>query len=348
MNENRMQRIHSALEAGEIPEVPDARESELDDAMIQKALSNTSGRRWLRDLGDLSQDLADRLIGYREDFETSRRDSSLDRVIQRASTRELVDHQAALAGSPAASAFWTRVAEDMDQLIRIATVIASGTNARAAESTLYLLVLDPIDPFNIGEDARVEIASAGLLSAATSVRSLAAEYLYDHRPEYLAETYESLIRDDDERIRGLGWSAGLRVETAEAMRLATMILDDESVRLDIRRSALAALGTNFSTADVVDILAEQVLNSELDLALDAANLLYRLHRHPVIATAAARSPHQQVREIGEFLLDPYRGSPAAGGSRPGDPTRSDIFAEMIRQTEERMLDDMPENESDEP
>jgi hypothetical protein len=40
-----------------------------------------------------------------------------------------------------------------------------------------------------------------------------------------------------------------------------------------------------------------------------------------------------------------RGSPAAGGSRPGDPTRSstDIYAEMIRQ-----LEAQSENQSDAP
>jgi hypothetical protein len=42
-----------------------------------------------------------------------------------------------------------------------------------------------------------------------------------------------------------------------------------------------------------------------------------------------------VRDIAAFLLDPYRGSPAAGGSRPGDPTNSDIFAEMMRQLDDR-------------
>jgi hypothetical protein len=54
--------------------------------------------------------------------------------------------------------------------------------------------------------------------------------------------------------------------------------------------------------------------------------------------AAADSRHEPVRELALFLLDPYRGSPAAGGSRPGDPTAGDIFAELARRLED---DDPP-------
>jgi hypothetical protein len=126
-----------------------------------------------------------------------------------------------------------------------------------------------------------------------------------------------------------------------ALNLAHRILDDDNQPVGSRRSALAAIGTSFETRDVIDLLANMVVHQNEAIAIDAANLLYRLHRHPTIAMAAIASPHQQVREIGEFLLDPYRGSPAAGGSRPGDPTDSDMFARLIRETEDRVLDDDP-------
>ena len=347
MTDDRFERILTALARGEMPVEQNIREADLDESVIETALKSVAGRRWLRTLEDLSLELADRLVGYEEDFRIPRRDRSLDLVVRRASPQVLVEQQATIAASPAASSFWERISKTPDQLVTSAAEVASGPNGAAAENVLYLLVLDPIDPFGISEDRRVAIARAGLQSPETSVRSLAAEYLYDHRPEFLTEIHMTLVHDADERIRALGWSAGMRADTLKAMQLAESILNDETARLDVRRSALAALGTNFSTPDVVDILADQVQNPELDIALDAGNLLYRLHRHPVIATAAAQSPHKDVREIGEFLLDPYRGSPAAGGSRPGDPTGSDVFAELIRQTEERALEDYPE-EDDEP
>jgi len=42
-----------------------------------------------------------------------------------------------------------------------------------------------------------------------------------------------------------------------------------------------------------------------------------------------------VRETAERLLDPLRGSPAAGGNRPGSPTdTSAIFEELLRRESE--------------
>jgi hypothetical protein len=41
-----------------------------------------------------------------------------------------------------------------------------------------------------------------------------------------------------------------------------------------------------------------------------------------------------VREIANRLMDPYRGSPAAGGSRPGDPLREDPLMKLLRQIEQ--------------
>ena len=174
-----------------------------------------------------------------------------------------------------------------------------------------------------------------MASADATTRSLAAEFLFNHDTQALAVLAGQLVYDIDERVRALTWSAGFRTIPDETYAMATAIVSDESADVQVRRSALSALGTHLDTSDVVDLLAFFVLHPSEHLALDAANLMYRLHRQPTIATAAAESPHQRVREIGELLLDPYSGSPAAGGSRPGDPTSTDIFAEMIRQTEQR-------------
>ena len=207
--------------------------------------------------------------------------------------------------------------------------------------------MDPLDPYAIGAQGRSVSARSALKSPAPQVRTLAAEYLYDNDSAELAARYPELVHDEDERVRGLGWSAGIRADTTAAINMAHAVLNDEQEQTPIRRSALAALGTSLETADVIDLLAHFVMYSDAELALDAANLLYRLHRHPTIAMAAVQSPHTEVRDIGQFLLDPYRGSPAAGGSRPGDPTRSDIFAQLIRETEDRAMfdnDAKPERE----
>lgn len=296
-------------------------------------------RRSLRGSSDLTPELATALLGYHEDFRGGRVDRTLERLVQVAPIESLREHQATIAGSPAAGAFWNRLKRENTDLVDPAIAIITGDDHDAAESTLYLLVLDPLDPLEIGEANRVLVADVGLHSPSVIVRSLAAEYLFDHDLQALADDYARLVLDVDERVRGVGWSAGIQLDSTNAYRLAQSTLHDASAPLAIRRSALAALGTHYDTVDLVETLTDFVGNPDPDLALDAGNLLFRLHRHPTIATAAAQSPHDAVREIGEFLLDPFRGSPAAGGSRPGDPTQSDIFAEMMRQLDDRGDDD---------
>lgn len=296
-------------------------------------------RRALRGSEDLTPELATVLLGYHEDFLGGRIDRSLERLVQIAPLEALREHRVTIAGSPAADAFWSRLKREQADLVDPAIAIITGDDHAAAESTLYLLVLDPLDPFEIGEANRILVADVGLHSPSVIVRSLAAEYLFDHDLQALADDYVRLVLDVDERVRGVGWSAGIQLDSTNAYRLAQSTLQDESAPLEIRRSALAALGTHYDTIDLVDTLAEFVGHPNPELALDAGNLLFRLHRQPTIATAAAQSPHEAVREIGEFLLDPFRGSPAAGGSRPGDPTQSDIFAEMMRQLDDRSDDD---------
>jgi hypothetical protein len=333
-----VQHIVEAIHRGESPDHSVLLDPEVATDAVEILIGSSSGRRWLRRWPDLPESVARRLLAVAEDFATGKRDRSLDALVSASPLDALHRSSEAIAASPAAHAMWSRFSADGRTTISTASAIVAGDDAQAASTTLYLLVLDPIDPYLIGERGRVEIASAALDSNIVDVRSLAAEYLFDHDMTPLADRWRVLVADRDERIRGLGWSAGLRTATGEAYQLATLMLDDPDEQINVRRSALSAIGTNFDTRDVVDILARYVVHPAADLAVDAGNLLFRLHRHPTIATAAAGSPHQQVREIGEFLLDPYRGSPAAGGSRPGDPTNSDIFAQMIRQTEDRMLE----------
>lgn len=338
MSADELNVVMRALADGIDPPFATVREMRAPDATINLALESTDGRRWLRSLTDLDTELADRLLVYESDFKMPRRDRTLDLAVAAASAPAIREHVAAIASGAAAAALWRRLAGDPDQLVDLAVGIVSGHRS-AAESTLYLLILDPFDPYALGNARRAAIARAALSAAEAATRSLAAEYLFDNGLDILAQSVEQLVLDSDERVRGLAWSAGFRTYLRETYDLAIAVLGDESQNIPIRRSALAAIGTHFQTNDVVDILSVFVAHPDETLALDAGNLLYRLHRHPTIATAAANSPHANVREIGEFLLDPYRGSPAAGGSRPGDPTSSDIFAEMIRQTEAREPDE---------
>lgn len=335
--------ILNALERGETPDYDLLSTTADISHVFEQLLTTTAGRRWLRLWPAIPTHLASRLVAIEDDFQTTRRDRSLDAVVAQAPVEDVLQQAAMLAASPAAGAFWNRLSNDPALLAETAVSVIRRDVGRASENTLFLLVMDPMDPYDIGEERRIAIALAALESQPGGARSLAAEYLFDHNPDALADRWRELVTDDDERMRALGWSAGLRSDTGVVFNEAIWLLGDASIPVPVRRSALAALGTNFETRDVVDVLAEYVVHDDHDLALDAGNLLYRLHRHPTIATAAAKSPHADVRDIGEFLLDPYRGSPAAGGSRPGDPTHSDIFAEMIRNTEERMLADDEES-----
>jgi hypothetical protein len=232
------------------------------------------------------------------------------------------------------------LADDPTSRDAAANDLVAGSDHRAAEATLHLLVLDPLDPFNLGDTVRSEIAASALRSTSAEVRGLAAEFLAGHAPQELARSFSVLIADESERVRGIVWTTALRLNPGAAAERATDLLGDESVPVPQRRSALMAVGTALPTSQVAELLAWIVVHPDHELASDAAQLLYDYHRNPITAEAARESPHADVREIAEHLLDPLRGSPAAGGSRPGDPTRSsaDIYADMIRQLEERVED----------
>jgi hypothetical protein len=301
------------------------------DDTVERLLAHPNGRRWLRELPELDPPLAGRLLQATADFQTERRDRSLGRVVALADLEMLTRFAEPVASGPAAAVLWERLATDPDRLTSVARQIAAGGDSRAAETTLHLLLLDPLHPHGLTLDQRIEIAQAGLTAGSGTVRGLAAEFLATNRPAILSERLDQLATDPDERTRGFAWRAAFQTTPAMARDQALDLVGQVAASLAARRSALTALAENAKTADVADLLAFFVIHPEPDLAMDAANLILRLHRHPTPAMAAAKSPHPAVREIGAFLLDPTRGSPAAGGSRPGAPGTSDAFADLLRQ-----------------
>jgi hypothetical protein len=303
---------------------------------LELLLGDAAGRRWLRALPTLDASLAVRLLAHEIDFRDPRRDHTLDALVRAAPLDAIVAHAAAIAGSSAADALWRRLAQEPETLIDVASTIASGADSHAGETTLFLLVADPLDPYSLGDDARRAVAAAGLRAPDARVRGLAAEFLAAQAPAQLLADFETLIVDAHEQVRGIAWNAAFALAQRDAAERAEALIEDEDASLANRRSALAALGAHTPTANVVELLAWAVQHPDAQLAGDAADLLFALHRHPIIAQAAQASPHARVRAIGDQLLDPLRGSPAAGGSRPGDPTRMpDIFEELLRRAEER-------------
>ncbi|MCO5177304.1 MAG: hypothetical protein M9890_10080 [Thermomicrobiales bacterium] len=300
--------------------------------LVDLVVAEPSGRRWLRSLPGLDARVAVRLLRYAQDYRSPRRDATLDRVVARAPIDAVVDHAAAIATGSAAMALWERLQDDPDRLVSIAE--ATVQIAAAAESTLYLLVLDPLDPFNLGTARRTVIARAALTSDSAEARGIAAEFLANAAPDHLLAVLDDLVRSDSERVRGIAWLTALQMAPEETFQRATTFLLDESQPIELRRSALVAIGMRMPTSAITDLLSAFVIHPDPALAHDAADLLYQLHRNPETAEAARMSPHPEIREIAEALLDPRRGSPAAGGSRPGDPTRTiDIFRELIERSE---------------
>jgi hypothetical protein len=332
--------IVAAINAGCAPDhsalatLPDSQREEA----IRELLGSQAGRRWLRSNPTLDLHLANTLLGFEDDFRQHRRDGSLAATVAHADRAALREHAAAIAAGPAGYALWRHMAHNREWLVETALSLVTSADAEAAEATLYHLVLDPLDQFSLGHDVRGRIASGALSSPSARVRGTAAEFLAADLPAELLSAFDELVNDPDERVRGIVWTCALQLARADARDLAISTISDESTPVPIRRSALIAAGTHLPTADLIDLLSILVVHPIEELALDAAMLLHDHHRHPAIATAAQNSPHAEVRRIADDLLDPFRGSPAAGGSRPGDPTRADateIFADMLRQIEER-------------
>ncbi|HET7037633.1 MAG TPA: hypothetical protein VFI42_18250 [Thermomicrobiaceae bacterium] len=344
--DDRIDDLARAILAGEAPpgagvEVaawPAPRRRALLAALSQSA----PGRRWLRGEllprlpGRAAAALAARLIGYPADFSPTHRDRTTPRVVAALSLAELRRQAPFLAGGNAASALWERLRDAAPaSLAAVARGAMARGSALARETTLTLLLLDPDFAGALTPPERRRLLAAALQDAAEEVRGLAGELTLDHWPERLVEEGGRWRRDSSERLRMASWDAAFALEPARAAEEAAALLADESAPLEARRSALVALGSALPTREVAPLLALAVTHPEPLLAQDAANLLWSFHRAPVVAEAAARSPHEGVRAIAERLLHPEHGSPAAGGSRPGAPSPSDDLYEQFRRELER-------------
>jgi hypothetical protein len=319
-----------------------ALEGEPDDA-IERIAVFSEGRRWLRAsvLPILDERaaarLASRLLAWPADFRADRRDRTTPEVARQLSRDALLSSVQLLAGSNAASVYWQRLAElGSDEIIEAALRVMSGADTIARATLLHILLLDPYGPLRLPAEAEQRLLVAALADVDPEIRGLAAELAMEIAPDVLLEAPERHPLDESERLRAAYWSAALAHRPEDATEQATQMVTDETAALDARRSALAAIGEQLRTRQVAPVLAAMVAHPDPVLAGDAADLMWRLHRNPAIAQAAARSPHDPVRELAERLLHPERGSPAAGGSRPGDPTRTtDIYQEMLEQMQTR-------------
>lgn len=293
---------------------------------IERLLAFPSGRRWLRArlLAVLEPseraELAERMLGWPEDFDPAHRDPSTGQVVQALSDEAVSTALAWLAGSNAAAALWERLAADGRATLREAAlrVLREGT-LLARETMLYLLFVSSELARDLSAEDRALILAAALRDPDPQVRGVAAELAAEMCPDLLLTDLDSCLRDGSERVRASAWAVAFSIDPESATERAAELVGDEHAPLAVRRSALLALGEALPTEQIAPLLALLVAHPEPGLAEDAADLLWRLHRHPLVAQAAARSPHPTVREIGERLLHPERGSPAAGGDRPGAP-----------------------------
>ena len=282
----------------------------------------------------MTTELADRLLDSPGDLSGRRQDATLGRIVRQATLEKLVDHAVAIAAGSGAPELWSRLAES-DRSFRSAlrSIVANG-NDRALEATATHLLLDPTESYGLTDRQRTGLAGEFLDTDAATARAVAAEFLAATSPEVLSSRLSRLIRDESAIVRGFTWMAAYRWDREATASRCIELLGDETVGVEIRRSALNAAGETLPTDQMIGVLSYFVVHPNDALALDAANLLHRHHRHPEIAIAAAGSPHDEVREIANRLMDPYRGSPAAGGSRPGDPLREDPLLRLMRQIDE--------------
>jgi hypothetical protein len=145
--------ILDAIARGEYPppDVLEGLDAEDRHVVIEHLLQTDSGRAWLRRDPNLDENLANALLWYVDDFRHTRRDTSLTRVVARASHDAIVKHADAIASGSASASLWDRLSSDSPSLVGIASSIVSSSNMTAAESTLAHLVLDPMNAFNLTE-----------------------------------------------------------------------------------------------------------------------------------------------------------------------------------------------------
>jgi hypothetical protein len=336
--EDRLLRIIKTGESSEQEALADDIAASWDSfcKTVARVLADESVRRWSRAFllqrltSDQSATLAERLLQWPDDYRAERRDRSTANVVAVLSGQQIHRFLLELSASNCALALWERIAQHGSEAIMSASaeIFRSGA-ALARETTLHMLVLDPYGPEYLSNEQQDELLIWALDDDDAEIRGLAAEVIAAEKSEVLLERWEEAPRDDSERVRMAFWRAALAYSPDDALEAAGALLLDWSEPHEARRTALLALGENVSTRSIAPLLSSILSGNDESLAEDAAELMWRHHRAPDIANAASDSKFESVRDLGNRLLHPEMGSPAAGGSRPGDPTRTtDIFQQI--------------------
>ena len=300
--------------------------SRIEPTDLAAGLATPAGRRWLRRVvlpalpSPQASLLAAALLAYRDDFLRWRRDRSTWVVIDRIDREALLANAVWLAGSNAALALWVRLQQEgTATLITVATRVLREGTAVAREVALTLLLTDPNREIRL--PARIErgLLTIALADPDDTVRGLAVATAARRAPDLLLSHWHRWVQDRSQRARRAVWQLALRSDP-HAREHAIALVSSEAVPVSIRNDALWALAQAMTTDEIAPILAVAVVHPDRELAEAAAEILWTQHRHPLPARAALESPHRPVRRIGEQLLDPRRGSPAAGGARPGMPS----------------------------
>lgn len=288
----------------------------LHDPQIRRAL-----RRALPSLPpDQAAAVARQLLAWREDFTTTQRDFSTWHVVSSLDRETLLANADWLLASNAALALWERTAADPAHLQAIAACALRHDIPSVRETALVLLFFEPASPLHLPQETAEQLLTIALDDSDPALRGLAATIAQEHTPALLVPRLEQgLIDAESQGMRAACWALAFTLDTERAREQAAYLLSDRDAPVSVRVSALEALAQHLTTAEIAPILAVLVNEPCQFIAEAAAEILWQLHRHPLPAQAALASPHPAVRAIGQRLLDPRRGSPAAGGSRPGAP-----------------------------
>lgn len=299
--------------------------SAADTASASAALHDPEIRRALRRaLPSLPPDqaaaVARQLLAWREDFMTTQRDFSTWYVVSSLDRETLLANADWLLASNAALALWERTAADPAHLRIITARAVQHDVPSVRETALVLLFLEPATPFRLPQEDAEQLLVQALDDSDPALRGLAATIAQEYAPALLVSRLEQgLIDAESQGMRAACWALTFLLDTERAREQAASLLGDRDAPVSVRVSALEALALHLTTAEIAPILAMLVNDPCQFVAEAAAEILWQLHRHPLPAQAALTSPYPAVRAIGQRLLDPRRGSPAAGGSRPGAP-----------------------------